>query len=107
MCSNTIDTNPVNRVRDVNRPIVEMNGYTNAPGFPGGTRNTSPIWTQEINNGNTDLIVQFHDHSEFRGAVNALIRLIDVHGIDKLRRVGIVGQGSGMNSSSIGVCQFG
>jgi len=62
---------------------------------PGGTRNTSPIWTQEINNGDTDLIVQFHDHAEFRGAVNAMIHLIDVHGIEELQRVGIVGHGSG------------
>ena len=70
----------------------------------GGTRNTSPIWTHEIKNGNTDLIVQFHDHAEFRGAVNALIRLIDVHGIEELQRVGIVGHGSGMDPSSIDVC---
>lgn len=78
----------------------------NRQGFLGGTRNTSPIWTQEINNGDTDLIVQFYDHAEFRGAVNAMIRLIDIHGIEELQRVGIVGHGSGMGLSSIDVCQF-
>jgi hypothetical protein len=79
---------------------------SNRRGFLGGTRNTSPVWTQEINNGDTDLIVQFHDHAEFRGAVNAMIHLIDIHGIEELRRVGIVGHGSGMSPSSIDVCQF-
>ena len=78
---------------------------SNAQGFTGGTRKTSPTWTHEINNGSTNLIVQFHDQTEFRGAVNAMIRLIDIHGIEKLQRVGIVGQGSGMNPSSIDVCQ--
>jgi hypothetical protein len=84
--------------------IRRRESISNAQGFLGGTRTTSPTWTHEINNGNTDLIVQFHDHFEFRGAVNAMIRLIDVHGIEKLQRVGVVGQGSGMNPSSIDVC---
>jgi hypothetical protein len=35
-----------------------------------------------------------------------MIRLIDVHGIEELQRVGIVGQGSGMGPSSIDVCPF-
>lgn len=65
--------------------------------FPGAIPSTSPTWTHEIDNGNhTDLIVQFHDRYEFRGAVNSLMHLIHAHGIEKLQRVGIIGQGSGM-----------
>lgn len=70
----------------------------------GGKRSTSPAWTQDIGNGNTDLIVQFHDHPEFRGAANTMMRLIDIHGIEKLQRSGIVGQGSGTTLSLIDEC---
>jgi hypothetical protein len=66
----------------------------------------SPTWTHKIgNNGNnTELIVQFHDHPEFRGAANAMMRLIEAHGVEKLRRVGIVGHGSGIDLFTVNVC---
>lgn len=59
-----------------------------------GTRSTLPSWTHEVGNGSMNLIIQFHDPSDMRGAVNAMIRLIEAHGLEKLQRVGIASQGS-------------
>lgn len=59
-----------------------------------GTRSTLPSWTHEVSNGNMNFLIQFHDPSDLRGAVNAMMRLIEVHGLPELQRVGIFSQGS-------------
>jgi hypothetical protein len=41
-----------------------------------------------------ELVLQFHDSTEVRGVANALVRLIERHGIDDLQRVGIACHGS-------------
>lgn len=88
--------------------LRSFGSVSNIPSSIGAVPSTSPTWTHEIDNGNhTDLIVQFHDRLEFRGAANAMMRLIHVHGIEELRRVGIIGQGSGTITSPVGACHVG
>jgi hypothetical protein len=59
------------------------------------SRNVSPTWTHEFSNGNMELVIQFHDSTEARGVANAMIRLIERHGVEDLQRVGISCHGSG------------
>ena len=58
------------------------------------SRNLSPTWAHEFSNGNMELVLQFHDSTEVRGVANALMRLIERHGIEDLQRVGIACHGS-------------
>jgi hypothetical protein len=41
-----------------------------------------------------ELVLQFHESTEIRGVANALVRLIERHGIEDLQRVGIACHGS-------------
>lgn len=54
----------------------------------------SPTWVHTFSNGNMDMVVQFHDSTEARGVANALMRLIERHGIEHLQRVGVACHGS-------------
>lgn len=53
-----------------------------------------------------NLMIQFHDSTDLRGVVNAMMRLIERHGVEQLQRVGISSHGSGTNrfANSVGIC---
>jgi len=44
-----------------------------------------------------ELVVQFHNSTEVRGVANAMMRLIERHGVEELQRVGIACHGSSEN----------